>query len=75
MSDWSRQYEISAKLNAARMLAGLTYKDVQRMTGIPIGTLANYMKGTHFPDNARLRVLANAVGVSEEELFEEVKQW
>lgn len=68
MSDWSRQYEISAKLNAA-----LTYKDVQRMTGIPIGTLANYMKGTHFPDNARLRVLANAVGVSVEQLLQEEK--
>lgn len=69
MSDRRKQYEFSDRLNSARKGSGLKYKDISQMTGIPYGTISNYMRGIHFPGPDRLKALAYAVGVSVDDLF------
>lgn len=71
MSDRRKCYEFADRLNAARKRAGLRYKDISRITGIPYGTLSGYFRGGRVLSQERLRAIADAVCMSVDELLGE----
>ena len=53
-------------LTTVRHSAGLSLRDLARMTGVPFGTLGSYSSGRHLPrDSNVLRTYLRACGVTE----------
>lgn len=53
-----------SRLKKARMLTGLTQREVSRKTGVPHSTIANYETGRTEPCIENLGILADFYGVS-----------
>jgi transcriptional regulator with XRE-family HTH domain len=59
------------KLRTARKAAGLRVEDVAVATGISYATIIRAETGANTPSAEKLRLIASALGVSMESLFDE----
>jgi DNA-binding XRE family transcriptional regulator len=60
---------LGARIRGHRLIAGMELEDVERVTGIPVSTLAAYETGKRTPGVYRAMALARAYDVTVEELF------
>lgn len=64
-----RKRRQGARLRGHRLIRGLGLEEVAEMTGIPLSSLEAYETGKRTPGVARAVALAQAYGITVEDLF------